>query len=52
VERIEVKCARCQRLILPGQEWVLDHTDDRKGYLGPSHATCNNRAGGLAAHQT
>lgn len=52
VERCEVKCARCDQLILPAQEWALDHTDDRTGYLGPSHATCNNRAGGQAAHKT
>jgi hypothetical protein len=45
------RCARCGRPILPGQEWALDHTDDRKGYLGPSHASCNNQAGGKAAHR-
>jgi hypothetical protein len=52
VERCEVKCARCDQLILPGQTWALDHTDDRTGYLGPSHATCNNQAGGRAARRT
>jgi hypothetical protein len=52
VDRCEVNCARCGLLILPISEWALDHTDDRTGYLGPSHSTCNNRAGGLAAHQT
>lgn len=44
VERCEVNCARCQMLILPSQAWALDHTDDRTGYLGPSHAACNVRA--------
>lgn len=50
VERGGVKCARCDQPIYLGQEWALDHTDDRTGYLGPSHAICNNRAGGKAAH--
>jgi hypothetical protein len=47
-----VRCARCDTYISPAESWALDHTDDRTGYLGPSHATCNNRAGGIAAHQT
>ena len=37
-------CARCGRLMLPGQALDLDHDDDRPGaYLGFSHATCNRR---------
>jgi hypothetical protein len=31
--------------MLPGQALDLDHTDDRAGWLGMSHATCNRRAG-------
>lgn len=46
----DVLCARCRLVIEPGQRWHLDHTDDRAGYLGPSHADCNNAAGGRAAH--
>ncbi len=40
----QVACCRCNELIQPGQLWHLDHRDDRRGYLGPSHATCNLRA--------
>lgn len=35
------RCARCGRPIKPGQPWDLDHTPDRTGYLGASHAHCN-----------
>jgi hypothetical protein len=40
----QVACSRRGQLIEPGQLWHLDHRDDRRGYLGPSHATCNLRA--------
>jgi hypothetical protein len=50
VDRAEVDCARCGHLILPGEKFHLDHTDDRTGYLGPSHERCNTSAGGKAAH--
>jgi hypothetical protein len=39
-----VNYSRCGQPIQPGQPWHLDHRDDRRGYLGPSHATCNFRA--------
>lgn len=40
-----VDCARCGGPIVEGMEWHLDHTPDRTGYLGPSHADCNLRNG-------
>lgn len=46
-----VDCSRCGKRILPGQAWHLDHTDDRQGYRGPSHADCNLSAAGKAAHR-
>ncbi len=33
--------------IAPGADWDLDHTDDRRGYLGAAHQKCNRRAGAL-----
>lgn len=49
VERGEVRCARCGRWIQPGQLWDLDHRDDRQGYLGPSHRSCNRSIGARRA---
>jgi hypothetical protein len=40
-----VKCARCDEPISSGDTWQLDHRDDGRGWLGPSHARCNQRAG-------
>ena len=52
IARSPVPCARnCGQLIHPGDDWHLDHRDDRRGYLGPSCATCNLSAAGRAAHQ-
>jgi hypothetical protein len=44
-----VCCARCGEPIAPGEDWHLDHTDDRSDYLGPSHRRCNLLAGALKA---
>ena len=37
----DINCARCGERISPLEDWHLDHTDDRTGYLGPSHPACN-----------
>ena len=44
-------CARCGQPIEPGQDWHLDHSDDRSGYIGPSHAHCNTSAAGKRSHE-
>jgi hypothetical protein len=41
VEAGLVDCARCGERIQPAESWHLDHADDRRSYLGPSHAVCN-----------
>lgn len=38
-------CPHCEEPMLRGQALDLDHTDDRRGYRGMAHATCNRRAG-------
>lgn len=45
VESGQALCARCGEPIAPGALWELDHSDDRAEYIGPSHRTCNRRAG-------
>ena len=40
-----VPCARCGDLIDAAERWELDHRDDGRGYLGPSHFRCNRFAG-------
>jgi hypothetical protein len=37
-------CYRCGQPMLASQALHLDHTDDRTGYGGFSHAKCNLRA--------
>lgn len=40
-----VACARCGRLIGPGEAWDLGHNDhDRRFYNGPEHRDCNRAA--------
>jgi hypothetical protein len=46
-----VACCRCGELIHPQQTWHLDGRDDRRGYLGLAHATCNLRAAGIKTAQ-
>ena len=38
-------CARCGEPIHAGEEWHLDHDEQRSGYLVVSHAYCNLAAG-------
>lgn len=38
-------CTRCGLPMWKRTGLELDHTDDRTGYLGLAHATCNRRAG-------
>jgi Recombination endonuclease VII. len=40
-------CPHCGLTMTPGQALDLDHTDDRRGYRGMAHASCNRRAGAL-----
>lgn len=49
-QRGQLSCARgCGRVIVPGDRWHLDHSDDRTHYIGPSCVRCNTSAGGLKA---
>lgn len=45
VQRGDVDCARCGEPIEPDDHWDLGHTDDRTGWTGPEHASCNRRDG-------
>jgi len=37
-------CCRCHEPIHAGEDWHLDDSADRNGYLGPAHARCNRAA--------
>lgn len=41
VEAGGATCARCHLPIAPDAPFDLDHNEDRTGYLGPSHRSCN-----------
>jgi hypothetical protein len=45
------ECPYPGRLIVPGQAWDLDHTEDRGAYLGPAHQLCNRRAGAIKGNR-
>ena len=47
VEAGNAVCSRCGDPISPREQWHLDHTDDRLGYLGVAHVYCNLRAAGI-----
>jgi hypothetical protein len=38
-------CPKCGETMRPGQPLDLGHNDDRTGYTGMEHASCNRRAG-------
>ena len=38
-------CPHCGEPMLEGQKLDLDHTEDRAGYRGFSHSSCNRAAG-------
>lgn len=46
VEAGEASCARCHKPIKADESYDLDHDDDRTGYIGVSHVSCNRSAGG------
>nr|PZN17672.1 MAG: hypothetical protein DIU80_24105 [Chloroflexota bacterium] len=44
-------CPRCGQPMYRDQPLDLDHTDDRTGYRGLAHRSCNRRAGALKSNR-
>lgn len=44
-------CHLCGQPMWRGQDLDLDHTRDRHGYHGMTHASCNRRDGAQRSHQ-
>lgn len=45
-----MECTRCGQVMDEGQLLDLDHTDDRSGYAGYAHRSCNRSAGATAGN--
>ena len=43
---VTTTCPHCGRPMHVGMALDLDHTDDRRGYRGLAHRSCNRSAGG------
>ena len=43
----QARCTRCGLPIAPWAPFDLDHSEDRRYYLGVAHRSCNRRAGAL-----
>ena len=44
-------CVFCEAPIAADEPWDLDHTEDRTGWRGPAHRSCNRSAGGTRGAQ-
>jgi len=45
------QCSICGGPISPHEPWDADHTDDRTGYRGPAHRSCNRRTGAIKGNR-